>query len=225
MQSGWADELQVPIEALTVRGTHLFHRDGSTTVVVVKLNESVVIVAPAVAAAELGRVQDVETSRLLDMSWLEQQLRPLQARPIGTADLSYCEVLPVKREAVPIVPATTSLVDLLQRGLSAEEWLESGLADMPSRWAALTASGEVAAIAGYESWSRSIAQLGVASVSSVRGRGFAAAAAAEAMTAALGDGLVPQWRCRVGNRGSERLATSLGFTPVGRQTAVALTIP
>ena len=38
----------------------------------------------------------------------------------------------------------------------------------------------------------------------------------------FGGGLVAQWRCRVGNRDSERLAARLGFVSRGRQTAVAL---
>jgi RimJ/RimL family protein N-acetyltransferase len=38
--------------------------------------------------------------------------------------------------------------------------------------------------------------------------------------AALDDGLVAQWRCRLGNKASERLAERIGFARVGQQTAV-----
>lgn len=109
---------------------------------------------------------------------------------------------------------------MLRSRVSADEWDESGLTAKPRRWAAITPAGRVAALAGYERWGDDIAQIGVAADPAHRGRGYAAVAARRALRAALEDGLVAQWRCRVGNVASERLADRLGFTQLGWQTAV-----
>jgi RimJ/RimL family protein N-acetyltransferase len=53
-----------------------------------------------------------------------------------------------------------------------------------------------------------------------RGHGYASALARRVVDAALDDGLVAQWRCRLGNKASERLAERIGFARVGQQTAV-----
>jgi RimJ/RimL family protein N-acetyltransferase len=188
-------------------------------VVVVELRDSCVVVGPPPVTAHLD---GLDKSELLDVSSIAARLEPFQPRPIGTASLSYRDARPVKRVSAMTEPADRAMVEKLQGSVSTDEWEESGLSAMPRRWAALTPDGRLAALAGYERWGADIAQMGVAADPAERGRGYAAAAAAAAMTSALHDGLVVQWRCRVGNAASERLATCLGFAPMGRQTAVAL---
>lgn len=114
------------------------------------------------------------------------------------------------------------MVDQLRSSIHAEEWDESGLSSMPQRWGAVTPAGPIGAIAGYEQWGAHIAHIGVAADAAERGRGYAAAASVAAMTEALNADLVVQWRSRVGNTASDRLAARLGFTPLGFQSAVAL---
>jgi len=55
--------------------------------------------------------------------------------------------------------------------------------------------------------------------------GGAFSAAAHAVSAAVDAGLRAQWRCRIGNEASLRLADRLGFTRMGTQSAVALARP
>jgi RimJ/RimL family protein N-acetyltransferase len=108
----------------------------------------------------------------------------------------------------------------LAADLPADEWEESGLTRMPRRWALTTTSGDVAAMAGCERWGQALAHLGVASAPASRRRGFARSVARHATSAAVREGLVTQWRWRVGNEPSERLAQTLGFVRTGRQGAV-----
>ncbi len=100
---------------------------------------------------------------------------------------------------------------------------EPGMDDMPWRWAGHTDSGATAAVAGYEQWGE-LAQLGVLAVPAHRGRGFAYAAAARTVTEAIATGRLAQWRCRVGNDPSARLAKRLGFVRAGVQTAITVSL-
>jgi RimJ/RimL family protein N-acetyltransferase len=219
VQRGWADQLSVPIEALTSSGTHFFIRETATAVVVLQLTDSCVVVGPPPA---IERLQDLDTSTLLDVTAVTARLQHAKPRLIGTASLSFRDERPERRVAVATEPADRGMVEKLQKSLSADEWDESGLSAMPRRWAALTSGGRPAAVAGFERWGADIAQLGVAADPTQRGRGYAAAVTATAISSALSDGLVAQWRCRIGNAASERLATQLGFARLGRQTAIGV---
>jgi predicted GNAT family acetyltransferase len=55
-----------------------------------------------------------------------------------------------------------------------------------------------------------------------RRAGLGTTAAALALNDALDAGLVPQWRTRVDNVASRRMARRLGFVEVGAQTTVTL---
>src|SRR5690606_20254080 len=98
----------------------------------------------------------------------------------------------------------------------------SGLAAASRRWAALTPQGQVASVAGYQTWGTDLAHLGVATDPAWRGHGFGHAAASATITAALAEGLLAQWRCRVGNGPSGRLAERLGLRRLGQQAAVVV---
>ncbi|MDP3890749.1 GNAT family N-acetyltransferase [Nocardioides sp.] len=219
VQLVWAEKLSVPIEALTSAGTQSFVRPSATAVVVVALAEACVVLGPPHATR---RLQGLEVPALLDAGLLLSRLEAFAPTPIGTASLSYLEANPVTRPVIRAVPADPSMMATLQGRVSTDEWDESGLAGMTHRWAVLAQDGEPAALAGYERWGADLAQMGVVADPSERGRGHASAAVLAALTAATDEGLVAQWRCRVGNTASERLATRLGFTRVGFQVAVTL---
>lgn len=219
VQRGWAERLSVPVEALASPGTRFIARADASALVVVELSDACVVVGPPPVTAQL---QGLDKGELLDVTLMVARLEFFQPRPIGTASLSYRDARLTSRVSVTTGPADPTMVEELQEEVSADEWHESGLSDMPQHWAALTPDGRIAALAGFERWGADIAQMGVAANRTERGRGYAAAAAGEAMTAAMNDGLIAQWRCQVGNTASQRLAARLGFTPLGRQAAVAL---
>lgn len=218
---GWAGRLSVPVETLTSPGTHVIAREGATAVVVVELEMecSRVVVGPSAA---LERIRDLGRTEPLDLQLLVTGLESFRPRPIGAASLSYRDTRLARRLPIATTRADDALVEEQRQAVAADEWDESGLATMPQRWAATTPEGQLAALGGFERWGADIAQLGVVAKPEARGQGYAAAAAGEALTQALDDGLVAQWRCREGNAASERLAASLSFTRLGRQLAVDL---
>lgn len=215
----WAERLSVPVDVFATEGPDFFVRDTATAVVVVALGDACVVLGPPEAMRQLG---DLERNALLDTDTLTSRLAALDPTPIGSASLSYLEASPATSPATLTTPADASMVATLQSRVSSDEWDESGLATMPRRWVALTVDGDPAALAGFEPWGADLAHVGVVADPGQRGRGYAAAAVCAALRAAVDDGLVAQWRCRVGNTASERLATRLGFTLVGYQAAVAL---
>jgi RimJ/RimL family protein N-acetyltransferase len=209
----------VPHEALTSAGTRFFPRDAASAVVVLQLGGSCVVVGPGSATDVLD---GLDQRMLLDADGVAERLGGFAPRPIGTASLWFRDRRPVEHPSVGTRRASPSTVEELRASIQADEWDESGLSTMPQRWGSFTPEGRPAAVAGYERWGADVAQIGVAASSSERGRGYAAAAAAMAMTMALGEDLVLQWRGRIGNVGSERLAVRLGYTRLGLQSAVAL---
>ena len=215
---GWAAHLGVPVEALAPAGTRFLRRPGATAVVALRLGTGVLVVAPPAAVALLEHLPD---EALTDDAALVTALARLGPRPLGTATLSYRGAPPPVPQ-LPVAPADDEAVAAVAAGCAAGEWDESGLAGMPHRWVALADDGTSAAVAGYERWGPDVAQVGVAAAASHRGQGLARAAGAATVASAVAEGLVAQWRCRVGNTASERLAARLGFTPLGRQAAVLL---
>lgn len=219
VRAAWADRLTVPRDALTSAGTHFFPKETATAVVVLRLGQSCVVVAPPRVIVLL---EGLDEGALLDAQAMTAELGEFDPQPIGTASLSYRDGRPVQQPRLPVTSVDPAMVHRLRAHIHADEWDESGLSAMPQRWAAVTPTGRVAAIAGYEHWGADIAQMGVAADAGERGRGYATAASAAAMSQALSADLVLQWRSRVGNTASDRLAARLGYTPLGFQSAVAL---
>ncbi len=231
VRAEWARRLAAPPGVFAGAGSHVVAREDSTAVVAVELFGTCVVTCPPAAAA---RLEGLHPAALTDVDALVRRLHPLRLRPIGTAALSYRDTGLAARATGTAAPSPAGdlaaagdlevagdvAVDQLRRSLPADEWDESGLAAMPLRWAAFTSSGEVAALAGYERWGEDVAQVGVAAAPAHRGLGHASAVARRVVTAALDEGLVVQWRCRLGNEASERLCAAMGFVRVGRQTAV-----
>jgi RimJ/RimL family protein N-acetyltransferase len=97
------------------------------------------------------------------------------------------------------------------------EWLEaSGDEPAPYRFAC-TGGDEVLAVASLHPWRDLIGHVSVFTRADARGRGLAACVASAAIAQSFEDGLVPQWRSRIGNDASARVADKLGFVPLGIQ--------
>lgn len=100
---------------------------------------------------------------------------------------------------------------------------ESAIDDTTSGvYVALTSDGEPAAAAGWRVWPHEVAHLGVLTAHSHRGAGLGLAASHRALIAAIGAGLLPQWRVREGNLASIALAERLGLHHVGDQYSIRL---
>jgi len=105
----------------------------------------------------------------------------------------------------------------LAAGADQPEWLEAS-ADEPAPYRyGCTDGDELLAVASLHNWNDLIGQVSVFTRADARGRGLAACVAAAAITQSFADGLVPQWRSRIGNDASARVADKLGFVALGTQ--------
>jgi GNAT superfamily N-acetyltransferase len=190
-----------------------------TAVVALRLQEAVVVLAPPPAAAALERL---DAAGLLDLATVLAALTGLRPRPVGSAVLSYAEPGSLPAVSGGARRATDAEVAALFAACTPAERDESGLAEMPVRYVSTSPTGAPAAVAGYETWEGTVAQVGVLAHPDERGRGRARVAAAAAAESALRAGLVPQWRSALENAASAGLGRRLGFVPLGRQLAVEL---
>ena len=78
---------------------------------------------------------------------------------------------------------------------------------------------------GYQVWHGRLAHLSVLVHPAHRGRGLGTAVAAGAVAGSVATGLIPQWRARTTLLASRRIARSLGFVELGRQTTYELPTP
>ena len=217
LRAAWADALGTAPSALEGTGVTRVERADLDAVVIVRLGAATVVAAPPSARTALAALPP---AALHDADAVAAALPG--SRAIGTAHLLFTGARPAHPPHA-LHEATSLDVASVGATLPEDEWAEAGVQTMEHRWAVHDAQGEATAVAGYQPWHGTVAHLGVAAVPRHRRQGFAGSAAAGAVSAAIDAGLVAQWRCRVGNTASLRLADRLGFTRIGMQTAVSLT--
>ena len=223
IESGWATKLKVSPNALSHRGKTVVPRDGFLSVVALQLQASVVVICPPTLVPLLSRLSGIE---LLDMSTLLRILKRFSPDPIGTATIAYADSNTLASGAGVGVAhlATAKEVMEVMSGCTQDEQDESGLEQMPFRFAVQSRDGSTAALSGYEPWNRDIAQLGVLTAPQKRGQGFGFTVAVAAASAAMDADLIPQWRSRIDNEPSQRLGHRLGFVHLGHQLALAVSL-
>lgn len=222
IEAGWANRLAVPISALHVSGITFASKVDSKGLVVLELQDSVVAVCPPPLIPILSPLSQIE---LLDLEVLLQILIEFQPNPIGIATISYVDSATLSEisNSYNAHTSNSNEVEVVLSSCSPDEQVESGISTMPFLFSAKTEDGSIGASAGYEIWNSKIAQMGVLAMPNYRGTGLAFAAAHAAAHGALKSELVPQWRCRIGNKNSYRLSQQLGFQSFGRQLAIDLT--
>jgi len=110
------------------------------------------------------------------------------------------------------------------RDIAPAEWEEAGIGP-DSRVFGLRVEDRIVAVAGYERWSGQIAQLQVFCHPGYRRRGLAAEPLKAAISEALADNLLPQYRARDGNAASLALAKRVGFFEYGWMATVLVRLP
>ncbi|SFS10953.1 Protein N-acetyltransferase, RimJ/RimL family [Agrococcus baldri] len=216
LRAAWAEALGTAPSALEGTGITRVERADLDAVLVLELGAATVIATPPSAKAVLAALP----------AWALRDADAIAAalpgsRAIGTAHLLFAGARPAHPQH-QVAEATSLDVASVGAAVPEDEWEEAGVQSMERRWAVRDERDGAAAVAGYQHWHGTIAHLGVATAPDQRGRGYGRSAAARAMCEAIDAGLVAQWRCRVGNEASLRLAERLGFTRLGTQTAVAL---
>ncbi|GIG41434.1 hypothetical protein Cph01nite_31960 [Cellulomonas phragmiteti] len=216
----WAERLGVAPRVLATPGPVAIDRPDLTAVVVVRHGETVAVAAPEAALSRLTRLAAPE---LLDVASLLAALTPLRPSLLGAASLSFGDrrtLVPVPAVAARAAPQSD--VDAVVSRCSTEERDESGVLDVDMRWVVSGGGGEPAGVAGYEIWGDGLAHVGVAVAAGSRGQGVGSRVAAAAVKHAVGEGLVPQWRCRLDNVASARTGERLGLVRLGDQLAIDL---
>jgi predicted GNAT family acetyltransferase len=89
----------------------------------------------------------------------------------------------------------------------------------------LRVDDRIVAVAGYERWSGQIAQLQVFCHPGYRRRGLAVELLKTAISEALADNLLPQYRARDGNAASLALAKRVGLVEYGWMATVFVRLP
>lgn len=221
IRSTWAAELKIPIALLQIDKLKVIERNESTWVVVLKLDDSQVVISPS---ASYPLLSQLDADQLLDLNTLTSALSQFDPRPVGSALLLFSQGNSFELvEDLSVRTATNDEVDRLLESCSILEAGESGLKGMHEHFVVSDSTGKPIAIAGYEIWNETVAHFGVLVEPSHRGQGFGIRVTKSAAHSARTKSLVLQWRVRTDNAPSNRLAARLGFVKVGQQLALELT--
>nr|WP_294693660.1 GNAT family N-acetyltransferase [uncultured Friedmanniella sp.] len=218
---GWSRLLGLPDDALdSGSGTGPVRVPSLDTVMVVRLWERSVVVGPDWLQE---RTAGFNPARLADQSTLLRCCDGHSARLVGQAVLAYTDGY-VTTPGLGNVPAADDpeIVAALERACPPDDVTEVGLSRLSRAVVTLDDREAPLAGAGYAEWQGILGQLGVLTPPEHRRAGHGTTAAALALNDALDAGLVPQWRTRVDNVASRRLAHRLGLVEVGSQTTIAL---
>ena len=202
---------------------------GASRIWILAVGPFPLVSLPPGAMGILGeRARDWTRSLIADTPALREEIRPYQAdKIIGPAMIGYgtSKTLALSRaaEARRLTPEDAEAVARLRVLCSDEEWDHggSGHQEVPT-FGCFNNDGDLAALAGYKTWSQEIAHISIVGAPGQRGRGLATAAVACAAQHALGAGLLPQYRTLVANAPSMGIAKRLGFVEYGFSISVRL---
>ena len=227
----WAGELGVVPSLLRTEGFHVCERadvDAQPRATMVGTSSSTVVSLPE------GRAYTFENAGLS----LEQMKRSPRRYVASCSSIDSLEVrgpaylaywapsssLPAPRGGTELLGGDVLASFRSARDIAPGEWAEAGI--MPdSRVFGLRLEEQIVAVAGYERWSGQIAQLHVFCHPHYRRRGLAAEPLKAAISEALADHLLPQYRARDGNAASVALAKRLGFVEYGWMATVRVRLP
>ena len=149
-------------------------------------------------------------------------LTPVATRVIGPAYIGYTTAIRAADAlARSLNDEDAAAVESLRQACGEEEWDHGGSAlDVPC--SGIFCDGQLAVLAGYETWGGTIAHLCIVTHPAFRGRGFGKSAVAHLARRALAAGLLPQYRTLDANAPSIRIAESLGFQRYATSMAVRL---
>jgi RimJ/RimL family protein N-acetyltransferase len=224
----WAGELGVAPRLLRTAGFHVCERADAAAqprATMVGTSSATIVSLPE------GRGHTFESAGL-SLEQMERSPRryvascasidSLEVR--GPASLAYwppSSPRPTPRGRTELLngDALASLASL--RDIAPAEWEEAGIGP-DSRIFGLRVEERIVAVAGYERWSGQIAQLHVFCHPGYRRRGLAAELLEAAISEALADHLLPQYRARDGNAASVALAKRAGFVEYGWMATVRI---
>lgn len=149
-------------------------------------------------------------------------LSPVAALVLGPAYLGYTtDIRGDDSSARALGDDDAAAVEALRQSCNETDWDHGGSSlDVPC--SGIFHDGQLAALAGYETWGGTIAHLFIVTHPGFRGRGFGKSAVAHLARRALAAGLLPQYRTLDANTPSIRIADELGFRRYATSMAVRL---
>jgi GNAT superfamily N-acetyltransferase len=230
----WAQDFGCAADDLRPSATrvqvHAGRMSGDPGVWILALSGSPLISLPPSVYEQLGGAALGWTASMVaDAAYLMQALGPYQARRvIGPAIIGYTTQAPPRGSASARRLTDSDLLALanLRNKCAVEEWQHGGsdLTEGPV-FGVFDGTGELQAIAGYETWGERIAHIAVVTAPLARGRGYGSAVVARAARHALADGLLAQYRTLAGNAPSMGIARRLGFESYGFSSYVRMGSP
>ena len=149
-------------------------------------------------------------------------LAPVAALVLGPAYLGYTtEVRGDDGEARSLNEEDAAAVESLREACGEEEW-DHGGSSLEVPCSGVFCDGQLAALAGYETWGGTIAHIYIVTHPGYRGRGFGRGSVAHLARRALADGLLAQYRTLDSNEPSIHVAEALGFQRYATSMAVRL---
>jgi GNAT superfamily N-acetyltransferase len=227
----WRLELRAP-GAFRGPGRHVEVRPEADAtrdwVGVVRLAGATCVSLPPGAAGRRRHLDALDLDAdLTDPAVFARAVGPVR-RSIGPATLAFLDPAAAAARDQPrlgFLPARHDAVRRLAAACAGDDAEESGLLEVDSPVAVWRAGDLVVAASGYRVWHGRLANLSVLVHPGHRGRGLGTAVAAGAVAGSVAAGLLPQWRARTTLLASRRIARSLGFVELGRQTTYELPAP
>jgi RimJ/RimL family protein N-acetyltransferase len=139
---------------------------------------------------------------------------------VGEARLAYGDESSLRflaMDGVVRLSDNDARVGALREAADSIEWREASVDETGSARFGVTERDALLAVANVRVWADTIAHLGVFTAAEARERGLASRVGSAAAGYSLELGCIPQWRSRISNAQSARVADRLGFVALGRQ--------
>ena len=214
----WSRRLGLADDSRPGSGRSFVMSDGNVMGVV--LGDSSIAVGTGSVLPQMGHLSD---QQLIDPSTL-LSLAGGRGRLLGEWMLLFTDkyVADTSWTSVAVDDDPDSVAGV-QRLCPPDDVLEVGLSELDWQFAVRDDADALVGGAGFAESEGILANIGVLTAPSVRGRGWATRAATVATNEALDRGLIPQWRARRTNVAALATAARLGYVALGGQTSVLLT--
>lgn len=139
---------------------------------------------------------------------------------VGEARLAYGDagtLRLVSADDVIEIPDTDQRLAALRETADPFDWREAAVDEPGAARFGVVEDGALLAAANVQLWGDTIGRLGVFTAAQARRSGLGSKVGSAAARFSLELGGIPQWRSRMTNLGSARVAERLGFVVVGRQ--------
>ena len=145
------------------------------------------------------------------------------AEIVGEARLAYADAQTLRlvgTDDVSAIEDGDTHLATLRAASDPDEWSEASVEEACECRFGVVRNDVLLSVATLRNWEHILGHVSVFTRAHARGRGLARTVASAAVSHAEALGLSPQWRSRIGNDVSARVANTLGFVDLGSQMTV-----